>query len=92
MGCVGLILSHCMFVCRSSVSGRAVHSPVGSRSASQEVRREKTSSIEQMMPPAPKDEKEVSEAEVEKKTKALMEEYLHGHDIKVRRSLTREGE
>lgn len=92
MGCVGLILSHCMFVCRSSVSGRAVHSPVGSRSASQEVRREKTSSIEQMMPPTPKDEKEVSEAEVEKKTKALMEEYLHGHDIKVCRSLTREGE
>ena len=63
--------------------------PSGSRDASRDSSRNRQQSKERFGPgefrePAPPSgPKELTEAEVEKKTKAIMEEYLHLQDTKV---------
>ncbi len=71
--------------CRNIAGPGGKRTPSGSREASRESSRNRQQSRERPVEPSPPAATaELTEAEMEKKTKAIMEEYLHIQDTKVR--------
>ena len=71
-------------VCRAIVGGRQTpttgRTPTGSRNQSRESSRSRNTSMERERPPEPT-VKKMSEADMDKKTKAIMDEFLHISDM-----------